>query len=292
MAEERDLTHDPVTGQGTHAADLGTTAGAVSRETVAPGVAGTYPESEAEYWRAHYANDPYAESGRTYEDYSPAYELGWASYTTYGGEFDAADRVLANDWEVRKGVSGLSWDQARPASRAAWQRAHNAREYTTDGSASAGQVIETLNDLLENAKDGELGFREAAEHTRTPSLAALFGRRAETCREAAAELQAQIQRLGGKPDAGGTVTGAAHRVWVHIRGLFGGASDEIMLTECERGEDAALARYRKALKQNLPQDIHAMVQRQFEGAQRNHDTIKSLRDRAHAQNQAKSDESP
>jgi uncharacterized protein (TIGR02284 family) len=85
------------------------------------------------------------------------------------------------------------------------------------------------------------------------------------------------------------VTGAAHRVWVHIRGLFGGASDETMLNECERGEDAALARYRKALKQNLPHDIHAMVQRQFEGAQRNHDTIKSLRDRAHAQNQAKSD---
>jgi uncharacterized protein (TIGR02284 family) len=87
------------------------------------------------------------------------------------------------------------------------------------------------------------------------------------------------------------VTGAAHRVWVHIRGLFGGASDETMLIECERGEDAAVARYRKALKQNLPRDIHAMVLRQFEGAQRNHDMIKSLRDRAHAQNQAKTDDS-
>lgn len=286
MAEERDLTHDPISGQGTHAADQGRAAGA----TVTPGAAGTYPESEADYWRANYANDPYVESGRAWEDYSPAYELGWVSYSTYGGEFDAADRVLANDWEVRRGVSGLSWEQARPASRAAWQRAHNAREYTTDGSASTGQVIETLNDLLENAKDGELGFREAAEHTKTPSLAALFGRRAETCRHAAEALREQILRLGGKPDAGGSVTGAAHRVWVHIRGLFGGASDEIMLTECERGEDAAVARYRKALQQNLPHDIHAMVQRQFEGAQRNHDMIKSLRDRAHAQNQAKSDD--
>jgi uncharacterized protein (TIGR02284 family) len=291
MAEERDLTHDPISGHGTHAADQGTTAGAATRDTVMPGATGTYPESEADYWRVNYANDPYVEGGRAWEDYSPAYELGWVSYGTYGGEFEAADRVLANDWEVRKGVSGLAWDQARPASRAAWQRAHNAREYTTDGSASAEQVIETLNDLLENAKDGELGFREAAEHTKTPSLAALFGRRAETCRTAAAELQEQIQRLGGKPDAGGSVTGAAHRVWVHIRGLFGGASDEIMLIECERGEDAAVARYRKALKQNLPPDIHAMVQRQFEGAQRNHDMIKSLRDRAHAQNQVKSDES-
>lgn len=287
MAEERDLTHDPISGQGTHAADQAEPV----RVTATPGVAGTYPETEADYWRANYASDPYVEAGRAWEDYGPAYELGWISYSTYGGEFDAADRVLASDWEVRKGVSGLSWDQARPASRAAWQRAHHASEYTTDGSASTGTVIETLNDLLENARDGELGFREAAEHTKTQSLAALFGRRAQTCRQAAAELQEQIQRLGGKPDAGGSVTGAAHRVWVHIRGLFGGASDEIMLTECERGEDAAVARYRKALKQNLPQDIHAMVQRQFEGALRNHDMIKSLRDRAHAQNQAKTDDS-
>jgi len=284
MAEERDLTHDPISGQGTHAADLGTAAAAAT-----PGVPGIYPGREADYWRNSYSDEPYYEGGRAFEDYSTAYELGWVSYEAYGGDFEAADRVLANDWGVRKGVSGLSWDQARPASRAAWQRAHNARTYTTDGSAKPEDVIETLNDLLENARDGELGFREAAEHTQTPSLSALFGRRAETCRRAAAELQEQIARLGGKPDAGGSVTGAAHRVWVHIRGLFGGASDEIMLTECERGEDAAVARYRKALEQNLPPDLHAMVQRQFEGAQRNHDMIKSLRDRAHARNQVKPD---
>jgi uncharacterized protein (TIGR02284 family) len=244
-----------------------------------PGSAMSYPETESEYWRGSFSGEPYYEDGRPFEDYGPAYELGWVSYATYGGEFDAADRVLANDWEVRRGISKLPWDQARPAARAAWQRAHNAREYTTDESASAGQVIGTLNDLLENARDGELGFREAAEHTKTQSLQALFGRRAQSCRQAAAELQQQIERLGGKPDAGGTVSGAAHRVWLHIRGLFGGANDETMLSECERGEDAALARYRKALKQNLPADIHAMVQRQFEGAQRNHDTIRMLRDR-------------
>jgi uncharacterized protein (TIGR02284 family) len=280
MAEERDLTHDPISGQGTHAADLGTTAAA----------AGTYPEDEVAYWRESYSSDPYFEEGRGFQDYIPAYELGWVSYSTYGGEFDSADRVLANDWEMRKGVSGLSWDQARPASRAAWQRARNARDFTTDGTAGAEQVIETLNDLLENARDGELGFREAAEHTQTPSLSALFGRRAETCRQAAVELQDRIQRLGGKVDQGGSVTGAAHRVWVHIRGLFGGASDETMLNECERGEDAAVARYRKALRQNLPSDIHAMVLRQFEGVQRNHDMIKSLRDRARAETLTKTDD--
>lgn len=293
MAEERDLTHDPVSGHGTHAADQGIQAAEQDRQPAGmiPGdrSAAVYPGSESDYWREAYTREPYYDGSRTFEDYSPAYELGWISYGSYGGEFDAADRVLANDWDVRKGVSMLSWDEARPATRAAWQRAENARLYVTNGSASRDEVIETLNDLLENSRDGELGFREAAEHTRTPSLSAIFGRRADTCRQAAAELQEQIQRLGGKVQEGGTVTGAAHRVWVHIRGLFGGASDETMLNECERGEDAALARYRKALKQNLPHDIHALVQRQFEGAQRNHDMIKVLRDRARAETQAKTD---
>jgi len=278
MAEDRDLTHDPVSGHGTHAADM-------------PPPARTYPEEEADYWRGAYGQEPYFEEGRAYDDYASAYELGWSSYAAYGGEFDVADRLIANDWPLRKGTSTLSWDQARPASRAAWQRAHNRSAFVTDESAGSGQVIEMLNDLLENARDGELGFREAAEHTKTPHLARLFGRRAETCRQAVGELEAEIARLGGKPDAGGTVTGAAHRVWLHIRGLFGGASDDTMLTECERGEDAALARYRKALKQNLPAGLHAMVLRQFEGAQRNHDMIKLLRDRARAETQAKTDSS-
>ncbi len=283
MAEERDLSHDPITGHGTHAADLGRAAAAAT-----PGSASGYPLSEADYWRNSYSSEPYYEADRSFEEYGPAYELGWVSYGMYGGDFEAADRVLANDWEVRKGISRLSWDQARPATRASWQRAHNARTYTSNGSASAQQVIETLNDLLENARDGELGFREAAEHTKSADLIALFGRRAESCRQAAEQLQEEIQRLGGKADAGGSVTGAAHRVWVHIRGLFGGASDESMLAECERGEDAALARYRKALKQDLPAGVHAMVQQQFEGAQRNHDMIRTMRDRARATAQAKS----
>ena len=50
------------------------------------------------------------------------------------------------------------------------------------------------------------------------------------------------------------------------------------LEECERGEDAAVARYRKALKADLPADVRAAIQQQAEGAKRNHDQIKRLRD--------------
>jgi uncharacterized protein (TIGR02284 family) len=275
MADDRQLIRDSISGEGMHAAGAG------------PGtrISGL-PDGEMQYWRDAHTSEPYFEEGRHFEDYSPAYEIGWTGYHDYGGEFDTADCVMATDWTVRKGISTLSWEQARAAGRAAWQRAHNAREFTTDGSAKPEDVVTALNELLENARDGELGFLEVAEHTRTPALSALLVRRAENCRKAAAELREQIERLGGEVAEGGSMGGAAHRAWIRIRGLFGGASDEAMLTESERVEDDALERYRKALKQNLPPEIHSVVLRQFEGAQRNHDMIKSIRDRVRDQAQA------
>jgi uncharacterized protein (TIGR02284 family) len=69
---------------------------------------------------------------------------------------------------------------------------------------------------------------------------------------------------------------------VHVKGSVGANSALSMLEECERGEDAAVARYRKALKNDLPADVRAIIQQQADGAQRNHDQIKQLRDQMRA----------
>ncbi|EWS57004.1 hypothetical protein X551_00138 [Methylibium sp. T29] len=63
-----------------------------------------------------------------------------------------------------------------------------------------------------------------------------------------------------------------------MKDAFTGSSDHALLEECERGEDAALARYRKALKQQLPIDVQQTLGRQLLGVQSNHDQIKALRD--------------
>ena len=56
-------------------------------------------------------------------------------------------------------------------------------------------------------------------------------------------------------------------------------SDLAILEECERGEDVAKARYKKALDAELPNDIRAIVQLQYNGVVQNHDQIRDLRDR-------------
>ncbi|MDB5778660.1 MAG: hypothetical protein JWP79_2634 [Polaromonas sp.] len=145
-------------------------------------------------------------------------------------------------------------------------------------TASNDDVISTLNDLLETCRDGEYGFSTSAEHTQTADLKSLLTRHAQECRTAGQELQALIRQMGGEADDGGSVTGALHRGWVSVRGVLSGHSDQSMLDECERGEDAAVASYRKALKQDLPPAIRTVVEKQAQGAQKNHDEIKALRD--------------
>lgn len=148
--------------------------------------------------------------------------------------------------------------------------------------ASNEKAISVLNDLLENTRDGEYGFDACAKEVDSPQLQQVFRDRAAACAKAASELVGLIRNLGGEADDGGTVTGAMHRGWVHVKGAVGADSALSMLEECERGEDAAVARYRKALKEDLPADVRAVIERQAEGAQRNHDQIRTLRDQARA----------
>jgi len=143
---------------------------------------------------------------------------------------------------------------------------------------SSDDTIDTLNKLIETCKDGEYGFRSCAEHCKSPDLKTVFLNRAGECQRGASELQGLVARLGGEPDSGSSATGTIHRGWVSVVGTLTGHSDQAMLDECERGEDAALERYRDALKKSLPAEVESVVRSQYEGVKRNHDQIRRLRD--------------
>ena len=140
------------------------------------------------------------------------------------------------------------------------------------------ETISVLNDLIETSKDGEKGFRECAEDLKNPQLKTTMVQRAQDCATAVAELQQLVRSLGGDPETSGSVAGDLHRRWVDLKSLVTGKDDEAILNECERGEDVALKSYRKALDKDLPADIRVVVQRQFQGVQRNHAQVKALRD--------------
>jgi uncharacterized protein (TIGR02284 family) len=303
MARENDFNLDPISKEpGAH--PVGTGLGAAAGGAVAGAAAGTFggpagalvgavvgavagglggkaaaeavnPTAEAAYWESNYQLESYYETGRPYDDYAPAYRLGLFGYGEYGGTFDETEGRLSEHWDAKKERSTLSWTQAREASRAAWNRVGGQKAAAVERNDDA---VDVLNNLLETCRDGEYGFRECAEHTKAQDIRSLLARRADDCRSAAVELQALIRQMGGEIEEGGTVGGALHRGWVSVKATLSGYSDKAMLDECERGEDVALAQYRKALKQSLPVTVKAVVERQAEGVQRNHDQIKALRD--------------
>jgi len=305
-AEERDMNRDPITDEpGAHpvGTGIGAAGGAVAGAAagalggpvgvaiggvvgaVVGGLAGkaaaesVNPTAEEAYWRDNYSKEPYYEKGRSFDDYAPAYRLGLTGRTRYEEDWALAEPRLASEWDSARAGSALSWPQAQPATRAAWDRIDSTRR---TGTLDNDDVIEVLDDLAECSKDGEYGFRACAEQAERQDLKSLFLQRADDCRKAAQELYAQIRTLGGKPDDGGTTAGALHRGWVAVKATLSTYDDKAVLEECERGEDSAVAQYRKALKQELPAAIKQLVERQAQGAQRNHDQIKALRDQFRA----------
>jgi uncharacterized protein (TIGR02284 family) len=139
-------------------------------------------------------------------------------------------------------------------------------------------VTAVLNDLVETSKDGERGFRKAAEDTHDAQLKSLFVSRADDCTRGARELQDLVQRLGGKPETGGSVTGALHRGWTDVKSAVAGRNDHSILADCEKGEDVAKKHYHDALDKELPADVRIVVEKQYQGVLLNHDRIRDLRD--------------
>lgn len=77
---------------------------------------------EDAFWHRQYWQERYYEDNFEYEDYAPAYCVGYAGCAQYGGDFKDAERCLRANWERIKGDSRLSPEQALPAMRAAWDR--------------------------------------------------------------------------------------------------------------------------------------------------------------------------
>jgi uncharacterized protein (TIGR02284 family) len=257
------------------------------------------PTAEEAFWRENYTREPYYEQGRSFDDYGPAYRLGLTGRTRYEDDWTTVEPRLATEWNSTRGSSSLDWQQARPASRAAWDRVNTTYGSGTgtgtgvagavggiqtmgDNSGDNADVIDVLNDLVECSKDGEYGFRACAEQAKRQDLKSLFLQRADDCRAGAQELQAQIRSLGGRAEDSGSTAGALHRGWVSVKATLSSYDDKAVLEEAERGEDNALARYRKALGKRLPAGVKLIVERQLQGVQRNHDQIKMLRDQLRA----------
>ena len=139
-------------------------------------------------------------------------------------------------------------------------------------------IINALNPLIETSRDGDKGFTTCADDSTDASLKAYFTICATRCRESVRMLDEVVTRFGGTPEASGSVLASAHRAWLNLHTALTSKNDLAVLEECERAEDVAMKVYSDALAKDLPVDVRALVQQQFEGLKDNHDRVRKMRD--------------
>jgi uncharacterized protein (TIGR02284 family) len=142
------------------------------------------------------------------------------------------------------------------------------------------EIISTINDLIETLKDGQEGFKQAAEAVQDSKLKSLFSEYSLQRSKFAGELQNEAISLGeSNPEDSGSPSGAMHRTWINLKAAITSGDDHAVLAECERGEDSAVAEYKKAMEdEDLSAPLRETISRQFTDLKNAHDRIKALRD--------------
>lgn len=145
--------------------------------------------------------------------------------------------------------------------------------------AQKKEIISTVNSLIETLKDGQEGFRQAADAVEDSELKSLFSEYSIERSRFAGELQDQLRQLGdSEPEDSSSVAGSLHRAWINLKSAVTSGDDHAILAECERGEDSAVSEYKKAMSADLSSPLREAVSRQYDKVKVAHDRVRNLRD--------------
>jgi uncharacterized protein (TIGR02284 family) len=154
-----------------------------------------------------------------------------------------------------------------------------AAEYDYICMKEQKETVSVLDELIETLKDGQEGFKQAAEAVKDPQLKSLFSEYSQQRSRFASALQNEVRSLGEtEPETTSSTAGALHRGWINLKSAVTGGDDHAILAECERGEDSAVEEYKKALQDDLSPSVYEIVSRQYAEIKAAHDRIRNLRD--------------
>lgn len=134
-----------------------------------------------------------------------------------------------------------------------------------------------LNNLIETLKDGEYGFKTAAEDVSNPDLKRIFNEYSAQRAGFAQTLQSKVERSGEEAEDSGSVAGTLHRGWMNAKSAVTTRDDVAILEECERGEDSAVSAFRDALAEPMLVERPTLEQ-QYGQIKAAHDHVRTLRD--------------
>ena len=148
-------------------------------------------------------------------------------------------------------------------------------------ATATDNTIDTLNSLIQYCKDGSEGFKNAADNVKDEDLKPLFEKLAAQRGDFAVKLQAMVAQLGGEAATSGHVAAAVHRGLMDLKAVWTDSNRQATLNECERGEDYAVAAFKKAMEdENVHEDARELISAQYLEVKKSHDNVKAMRDSA------------
>lgn len=124
---------------------------------------------------------------------------------------------------------------------------------------NAENLTTALNDLVEYLNDSQLGYQQCSDVVKDSKLSNLFSALSMKRKNMAQELAEKVRLLGKAPKEGGSVTGAAHRLFVDLKGALTGGNVDSIINEVKRGENTMINRYKEVLREKLPEDWHRVL---------------------------------
>ena len=125
-------------------------------------------------------------------------------------------------------------------------------------------TISCLNGLIETCRNGQLGYAEAARLVDDTRLQTIFEGYSKERAGFVKALQAEVEKLGGKPAESGSLGAALHRGWMELKAAATLGSGGAILAACETGEDSAWTHYREATDSGISGASRALVDKQWE----------------------------
>jgi uncharacterized protein (TIGR02284 family) len=137
------------------------------------------------------------------------------------------------------------------------------------------EIISILEGLVEICKDGQQGYKNAADDIKDKELTKMLMDYSIQREKFIYELQRIMKSHGAEVEYSGpgTILGVLHRRWMDIKFGVAGNNAEAIFRECLRGEKAALSRYKEVLKSDLPEDIKTIINKQMEEIHEAYDNI-------------------
>ena len=145
----------------------------------------------------------------------------------------------------------------------------------------AQEIVEVLNDLIQINNDRIVGYQKAIKELRADDqdLKGLFDQLIIESQQIKSDLTREVSVLHGNAETSGTTaSGKIYRAWMSVKAVFSGESRHAVLSNCERGEDAAQKAYSDALQTDkLPAFLREMLTSQQDTLKESHDEIRDLR---------------